>query len=213
MEQFIANMITQIGVFGMVAVPVGYLAMIFARSGYYKQDDKMTRSLIILLFASFYSGLYKAIMQMAWFQNHETFTSFLSGMLMIIGAILWRNWLMEKAVRFMNKLSITNENGKGTTLNALINDTSIHINAITVFTKTERKYHGDLEYVSNKNFNKVISSPLITMDETGFLFPVTSFSFDDGEYQDTVIENERGIVHTYIPFSEIRSVDFTITKK
>ena len=74
--------------YGTVAVPIGFLAMLIIRSGYYKFDDNLRRGFIVCVFAAIAYHLHIlinnfALTMVAWP---------LASMITLSCAYLWRKW-------------------------------------------------------------------------------------------------------------------------
>jgi len=210
MENLISKLIEQ---YGMIALPVGFLSMLIARSGYYKFDDVLRRSLITLMFSAIaYHGH-------SWISKNITFTShhWITACIMTLCvALFWRKWGADIYFKIINNLGISNENECGNVLNTLTQNTSFNINGINVYTKNGKFYScSDLGWVK-LNIDK---NAYLIIDETGILLPVTYISnsnqsgFTDVSGEGNLIIKNVGTNHTYIPSSEIIRYDFIISKK
>lgn len=201
--------------YGTIAVPIGFLAMLLVRSGYYKFDDNLRRSFVVLIFAtiSYYSQIGFALFVTSKYFLPLLFTWFLSAISTLSIAIIWRKWGSDWYFKHLNKYGISNENERGSVLNTIIQDNTIHINGVSVYTKCGKVYScSSFNWVRN-NIN--LNTKFI-IDEKGVFMPVTHIKYKDNTTTTNLItdlQQPEGICHTYIPMSEIHTYDFIIMKK
>lgn len=215
MEDVIAELVKA---YGTITLPVGFLAMLIARAGYYKFDDNIRRCFIILVFAAIN---YYSYWSLSWLceisgcnqSDLLIFVKWLFACIFTIStACIWRKWGSYFYFKFINTKGISNENERGSVLNTIIQDTKVHINGLTIYTTDDRVYSCSNFAWVKQHYNTNLS---LIIDETGVSLPVTHYSHKRGEefIQCELDNNQNGLLYTYIPISEIKAFDFTIQSK
>lgn len=135
------------------------------------------------------------------------FTDIFTG---IIIAIL--GWIVSIIKPFFEKVMNSNQYSKEATLIDFLSDKKIDFSKVTVYIKNKKDGEGRV-FISDFDLlpdDKNLPYVKFSQDTDGIMMYITSIDYKNIIFSDN---DEKKFVSTYIPHSEIETIDYTINKK
>lgn len=197
--------IFELSTYLQVVIGCGFIAYLVAMHGRRKEEKSVDVLFGVAAFGLPVILIWRAMQKI---ETPEWITIIIAMTFSFLMGMIWRKWGKKLFYNFMYDTGVSTDEGYKSTWQRIIQDVDIVPRQIFVTLKT-----GKVLGCNDVQKFKDAAIQLSSIDDEGNIAIYVTHIDDDEEKETSITDKKWGDLITYIPSSEVRSVDFRCTKK